>query len=107
MYPWAADCADYAYLKYGLLLISGGVPKSKLCQPTQCDSHGTPALPVMKTGLTSGTTIGWLNGLKTLVHYSYYDITFTSFETTIVSYGSHGAFSGAGNLDAAILNRKA
>ena len=107
MYPWVADCADYAYLEDDLLPISGSVPESELRQPTQCNGCGTPALPVMKTGLTTGTTVGWFNGLKTLTRYDIHDdLSFTSLETTIVPYGGRGAFSAPGDSGAAILDRK-
>ena len=107
MYPWAADRADYTYPEDGLLLISGSVPESELHHPTQCNSSGTPALPVMKTGLATGTTVGWFHGLQTLVrYYTHYNLTFTSLETTIVPYGGHGAFSAHGDSGSAILDRK-
>lgn len=66
--------------------------------PTQRNGRSDLAMPVIKNGLTTGTIVGWLNGLKSLVrHYEVYNITFTSFETTIVPYGRRGAFSECGD----------
>ncbi|KAJ6625106.1 hypothetical protein B0H10DRAFT_1942713 [Mycena sp. CBHHK59/15] len=109
MLPWAANGADYAYPEDGLLPIFGVVPESELHQPTQCNGRSAPAMPVIKNGLTTGTTVSWLNGLKALVcHYDYdhCDVNFTSFETTILPYGRRGAFSAAGDSGAIILDRR-
>jgi len=90
-----------------LLQISGAVPENEICHPTQRNAHGDPAMPVIKNGSTTGTTVGWVNGLKSLVrHYDSYDIDFTSLETTIVPYGGRGAFSGGGDSGSIILDRK-
>jgi hypothetical protein len=106
MYPWAPDRAGYVYPQDGLLPIFDAVPESEMRQPTQHNGRGGLAMPVIKNGLTTGTTIGWLNGLKSLVrHYDFYDITFTSFETTIVPYGGRGAFSEGGDSGSIILDR--
>ena len=107
MYPWAADRVGYAYPQDGLLPIFDVVPESEMRQPTQRNSRGDLAMPVIKNGMTTGTTVGWLNGLKSLVrHYSHYNISFTSFETTIVPYGERGAFSEHGDSGSIILDRK-
>jgi len=90
MYPNVAD-RGYEYPEGGLLPIFGAVPESEIHQPTQHNAHGDPAMPVNKNGLTTGTTVGWVNGLKSLVHhYNHYNIDFTSLQTAIVP---HGAFS--------------
>ncbi|KAF5373474.1 hypothetical protein D9615_009467 [Tricholomella constricta] len=113
MYPWDPDRAGYSYPEDGLLEISDDtVPESELRQPTQHNELGAPALPVLKNGSTTGTTVGWLNGLKALVRHHEpsnhdHEIKFTSFETTIVPYGGdHGAFSGFGDSGSVILDRK-
>ena len=44
------------------------------------------------------TTVGRVNGLKSLVrYYDCYDLEFTALETTIVPYGGRGAFSDKGD----------
>ena len=107
MYPNIADRAGYAYPEDGLLQILDAIPESEIRQPTQRNARGDPAMPVIKNGLTTGTTVGWVNGLKSLVHhYDYYDIDFTSLETTIVPYGGRGAFSDGGDSGSIILDRK-
>jgi hypothetical protein len=84
MYPNVADRADYEYPEDGLLQIYGVVPDSEIRQPTQRNAKGDPVMPVIKNGMTTGTTVGWVNGLKSLVrHYDHYDIDFTSLETPL------------------------
>ena len=106
MYPWAPDRAGYVYPQDGLLPIFDTVPENEMRQPTQHNSRGSLAMPVIKNGLTTGTTVGWLNRLKSLVRHYEYGITFTSFEMTIVPYGRHGAFSERGDSGSIILDRK-
>ena len=43
------------------------VPESEIRRPTQRNACGDPTMPVIKNGLTTGTTVGWVNGLKSLV----------------------------------------
>ena len=63
-------------------------------------------MPVIKNSVITGTTVGWVNGLKSLVRYDDdYDLEFTVLETTIVPYGGRGAFSDKGNSGAIILDR--
>ena len=107
MYPNVADRADYEYPEDGLLQIYGVVPESEIRQPTQRNAKGDPAMPVIKNGMTTGTTVGWVNGLKSLVrHYDYYDIDFTSLETTIIPYGGRGPFSDGGDSGSIIVDRR-
>ena len=64
-------------------------------------------MPVIKNGLATGTTVGWVNGLKSLVpYYDHCDLEFTALETTIVPYGGRGAFSDKGDSGATTLDRK-
>lgn len=107
MYPNHADRADYEYPEDGLLQICGVVPESEIRQPKQLNANGDNAMPVIKNGLATDTTVGWVNGLKSLVRYYVdYDLEFTALETTIVPYGGRGAFSGQGDSGASILDRK-
>ncbi|RPD77828.1 hypothetical protein L226DRAFT_551609 [Lentinus tigrinus ALCF2SS1-7] len=109
LYPNAADrrASGWAYPEDGLLQISGVVPESEIRKPSQLNTHGKPAMPVIKNGLATGTTIGWVNGLDSLVRRSYtqYNIDFASIETTIVPYGRHGAFSEHGDSGSIVLDR--
>lgn len=61
--------------------------ESEIHLPTQLNAHGDNAMPVIKSGLTTGTIVGWVKGLKSVVrYYSYYDPEFTALETTIVQH---------------------
>ena len=99
MCPNPSDRAGYENPQDELLQVSGVVPESEICQPKQLNAHGDKAMPVIKNGMTTGTTVGWVNGLKSLVrYYSDYEIEFTVFETTILPYGGRGSFSEGGGL---------
>ena len=85
----------------------GIVPESEIHQPTQLNASGNKAMPVIKNGLATGTTVDWVNGLKSLVrYYDHCDLEFTALETTIVPFGGRGAFSDKGDSGATILDRK-
>jgi hypothetical protein len=44
--------------------------------------------------MATGTTVGWISGLESLVrHYDHDKINSTSLEATIIPYGGRGAFS--------------
>lgn len=43
----------------GLLQIRGIVPLSEIRRPTQRNTSGDPAMPAIKNGLTTDTTVGW------------------------------------------------
>ncbi|PWW72996.1 hypothetical protein C7212DRAFT_354227 [Tuber magnatum] len=106
MFPNHKDRASYRYPPDGLLQVLDVVLKSEIQQPNQRNAHGDNAMPVIKNGLTTGTTVGWVNGLESLVrYYPDYDLEFTAFETTILSYGGRGAFSDQGDSGALILDR--
>jgi hypothetical protein len=110
MFPCVADLGGYEYPQDGLLQISGYVPESEMLNPTQRGPDGEPRMPVIKNGRTTGTTVGWLNGLKTLTrHYQIEGVKkeFKTMETTIVPYGGRwrDAFSAGGDSGAAILDR--
>lgn len=109
MFPWPADRAGYRYPQDGLLQIFGYVPESEMLMPTQLGANGGPRMPVIKNGRTTGTTVGWLNGLKSFVRryrlLGVEAIEFGVMETTIVPYGGRGAFSAGGDSGSAILDR--
>lgn len=66
MWPNPADSKGYHYPAYGLFQIHGSVPEKFMRLPQELDDTGDPRMPVIKHGRTSGTTMGWLNGLSTL-----------------------------------------
>ena len=106
MFPNRLDWVGYQYPQDGLLQVFDVVPESEIRQPKQLNAWGDKAMPVIKNGLTTGTTVGWVNGLESLVrYYSDYELEFTAFETTILSYGGRGAFSDKGDSGAIILDR--
>ncbi|RDX47194.1 hypothetical protein OH76DRAFT_1456816 [Lentinus brumalis] len=109
LYPNLADRVGYKYPMDGLLDIVGtsSVPESEIRQPTQRNAKGDPAMPVIKNGRGTGTTVGWVNGLKSLVRHSDYDdIKFTSLETTILPYSQPGGFSNRGDSGSIIVDRR-
>ena len=114
MWPDTTDRQGFEYPDNGLH-ISGFILEDEILMPKQRNAAREPAMPVVKNGRTTGTTFGWLNGLKSLVRYYNQNsnssgppiISFTSMETTIVPYGcGHGAFSDPGDSGSAILDRE-
>ncbi|KAG7096384.1 hypothetical protein E1B28_003828 [Marasmius oreades] len=111
MFPHPNDRAAYRIPEDGLLQVLGVVPENEMRHPQQLNVHGDKALPVIKNGMATGTTVGWLNSLESLVRYypSYAGgpgNKFTAVEVTIVPYGSsRGAFSAKGDSGAVILGR--
>ncbi len=107
LYPNLADRVGYKYPMDGLLDIVGSVPESEIRQPTQRNAKGDPAMPVIKNGMGTGTTVGWGNGLKSLVRHSDYDdIKFTSLEITILPYSQPCGFSNRGDSGSIIVDRR-
>lgn len=53
--------------RMGMLQIFGLVPENEIRFPEQLVSHGDKAMPVIKHGMTTGTTVGWINGLQSAV----------------------------------------
>jgi len=110
MWPNPADCKGYGYPENGLLQIYDSVPESEMIMPTQLNAHGECAMPVVKNGCTTGTTVGWLNGLKSKVHYYRCEgdtkIDFKSLETTFIPYDAgYDVFSDRGDSGSIILDR--
>ncbi|CCA69302.1 hypothetical protein PIIN_03201 [Serendipita indica DSM 11827] len=107
MFPHPSDRGEpeSEYPQDGLLQISGVVPE-EICHSRQRKANGEAAMPVIKNGLTTGTTVGWVNGLDSLVRlYTNYGLECTSFETTVLPYGERGAFSDDGDSGSIILDR--
>ena len=74
---------------------------SEVLHPKHLDANGDPAMAVVKNGRTTGTTIGWMSGLKSPVrYYKFINVQFTSREFTVVPYDNkpgRGPFSDEGN----------
>jgi len=109
MFPHVADREGNGYPEHGLLPLRGVVPESELLKFKQLNANGDPALAVIKNGRTTGTTMGWVSKLKSLVrHYDYIGIgiDFWSRELTVVPYdGACGGFSAAGDSGSIIADR--
>jgi len=106
MFPHMTDRVGYGYPEHGLLPLRGVVPESELLKFKQLNANGEPALAVVKNGRTTGTTMGWVNRLKSLVRH--YDCigTFWSRELTVVAHhGALGAFSAEGDSGSIIADR--
>ena len=69
MFPNDADSEGYQYPTDGKLPIRGVVPLDKIFHPKHLDANDDPAMVVVKNGTTTGTTAGWVSGLKSLVRY--------------------------------------
>ena len=76
--------------------------------PDMWDSDGEPCLLVVKSGNTTGTTIGRANGVFSIVRKYFGDISIrqTSMEWAIINYdgGKSGVFSEAGDSGAIIAD---
>ena len=109
MFPNVADREGYEYPTDGKLPIRGVVPLDEILRPKHLDANGDPAMAVVKNGTTTGTTVGWMSGLKSLVrYYNHTHIQFTSRELTIIPYDNNpgrGPFSGEGDSGSIIVER--
>ena len=67
--------------------------------PQHLDVHGEKCLLVAKNGLTTGTTIGQVNGLESFTRiYNEYNINQKSIEIAVLPYDKmHDEFSDAGD----------
>lgn len=111
MFPNPNDHMGYEYPPDGLLRIGGIVPLDEIRHPTQLNAMGEPAMAVIKNGRPTGTTVGWMSSLKSLVHYYHKDtnIQFTSRDLTVIPYDSDplrsGGFSAEGDSGSVIVER--
>ena len=109
MFPNVDDREGYEYPRDGKLPIRGVVPLDEIFHPKHLDANDDPAMVVVKNGTTTGTTAGWVSGLKSLVrYYKHTNVQFTSRELTIVPYDNtpgRGPFSGEGDSGSIIVER--
>jgi hypothetical protein len=107
MFPNVADREGYRYPEHDLLHLRGVVPLDEIFNPKQLDANGDPAMAVVKNGRTTGTTVGRMSSLKSLVrYYKFINVEFTSRELTVVPYdGVCGPFSDAGDSGSIIADR--
>ena len=107
MFPQPEDQAGYEYPDDGLLQAFGIVKDDEIRQPQHLDIHGERALLVVKNALTTGTTIGRVNGLESFTRiYTNYGIQHTSIEIAVLPYDKlHCPFSTPGDSGAIILDR--
>ncbi|KAG9012553.1 hypothetical protein FRB90_006610 [Tulasnella sp. 427] len=81
LFPQPADRASYSYPPDGLLQAYGVVQAAKFSDPQHLDVHNEKSLLVIKNGLTTGTTVGRVNGLESFTrHYEDNGIHHTSIE---------------------------
>lgn len=107
MYPQPIDQANYQYPQDGLLQAYGVVQDDEMRNPRHLDVHGEKCLLVVKNGLTTGTTVGRTNGLKSFTRtFPEYGIKQTSIEIAVLPYDkTHGRFSDSGDSGSIVLAR--
>ena len=89
MFPHVANRVfpEHVYPGHDLLRIHGVVPLDEILRSKHLDAKGDPAMVVTKNRRTTGITVGWMSGLKSLVcYYKFINVEFTSRELTVVPY---------------------
>jgi len=107
MFPQPADQANYQYPQDGLLQAYGVVLADEIYNPQHLDVHGEKCLLVVKNGLTTGTTVGRVNGLESFTRtYEEYGIEQTSIEIAVLAYDkTRRKFSDPGDSGSIVLSR--
>lgn len=107
MFPRPEDQADYKYPRDGLLQAYGIVKDKEIRSPQQLDANGSQCLLVVKNGLATGTTVGRVNGLDSVIRiYPAYGIKQHSTEVAVaVLARDKKAFSAGGDSGAIVLER--
>ena len=100
MFPQPVDQANYRYPQDSLLQAYGVVQYDEIHDPQHLDVHGEKCLLVAKNGLTTGTTVGRVNGLESFTHiYDNYGINHTSIDIDVLPYDkARGKFSDSGSI---------
>ncbi|KIY44819.1 hypothetical protein FISHEDRAFT_77229 [Fistulina hepatica ATCC 64428] len=107
MFPQPVDRANYRYPRDGLLQAYGVVQDDEIRNPQHLDVYGEKCLLVVKNGLTTGTTVGRVNGLESFTRiYDDYGIEHTSIEIAVLPYDkTRGKFSDVGDSGSIVLAR--
>ncbi|KZT23693.1 hypothetical protein NEOLEDRAFT_1157202 [Neolentinus lepideus HHB14362 ss-1] len=107
MFPQSQDRKNYSYLEDGLLRAYDFVREAEMHNPQQLDVHGEKCLLIVKNGLTTGTTVGRVNGLESFRRvYEDHGISHKSLEIAVLPYDkTHGKFSDAGDSGSVVLDR--
>ena len=106
MHPHPEGRSDFKYPDNSLLQVKGVVKQAELRSPKQFDANGEECLLVVKTGMTTKTTIGRMTGFESIIReYPEYGPKRTSMEIAVHSY-SHkdGAFSDAGDSGSIVID---
>ncbi|KAH9858294.1 hypothetical protein C2E23DRAFT_175215 [Lenzites betulinus] len=107
MFPRPEDRDGYKYPRDGLLQACGIVKDREIRSPQQLDANGHKCLHVVKNSLTTGTTVGRVNGLDSFTRiYTRYNNKETSVAVAVLPYDrKRGAFSAPGDSGAIVLER--
>ena len=107
-YPHPEDQANYEYPRGGLLQAFGVIQPDEIRNPKQLDANGEECLLVVKHGLMTGTTIGWVTGMESFTrNFNEYGIKHRSMEIAVLPYSNaNGPFSAPGDSGSIVLDRK-
>ncbi|KAM6493756.1 hypothetical protein JOM56_010117 [Amanita muscaria] len=103
--------ATFEFPEDRLLKLHDVIKEDELHKPDTCHTNGDPCLPLIKSGISTGVTIGCGNGINSLVRKYYNDsetVTHhgTSKEWAILPYDSKsGVFSAPGDSGSIIADR--
>ncbi|KAF8549223.1 hypothetical protein OG21DRAFT_1556983 [Imleria badia] len=108
MYPDRTAPTFFKYPFDRLLPLQGVIEEDELLRPQMLDADGERCLIVIKSGCTTGVTIGRATGAKSFVREYFPDGTQeTSVEWAILPYDQKsGAFSASGDSGAIIVDDK-
>ncbi|KAF8223583.1 hypothetical protein L208DRAFT_1381398 [Tricholoma matsutake] len=97
----------FKYPKDRLLPLRGTITNALMCNPDMWDLNGKLCLLVIKSGNATGTTIGHVNGIFSIIHHHFNDMSInqTSMEWGILNYDSKSeVFSEPGDSSSAITD---
>jgi hypothetical protein len=106
IYPRIDVSTTFKYPADRLLRLRGIIPEEKLRRPDMLDRDGGSCLFVVKSGKTTGVTIGRATGIFSYVRQYFPNNTYqTSKEWAILPYDNKsGAFSAPGDSGSIIVN---
>ena len=106
MQPHPQSRSFFKYPVGGRLKVKGVVEEDEIRKPKQLDANGEECLIVIKTGKTTGVTIGRGTGIESFVRtYDVYGIRRTSMEIAIYPYSHRdGAFSAPGDSGSIVVD---